>query len=283
MKNLLFFLFLTSFAVGGCIAQSEGKLDAKVLKVLELSTPAALPQEPIVPKERTDAEDEGLKGKVKSITGESQDLSGTGDFDGRHRSYIDDYDTSGMLVREVSFDSRGNPSDITIYGYLNNLRVSKIGSIRNDYDPPPPMPSPTSSGKAEQNTPDLRINYSYRYKYLNGTRTEMQMYYNDGRPGMRYTYTLNGDTLEKLAFDDQGKLNQKYVYKLDKRGNQIEDFRIDLTSERYFGDKRFVYTYDSFDKMRNWTRRTATRILVANGKEIIKPAFIHFRTITYFN
>ena len=279
MRIICVVLFLTLYTAIICDAQTT--LDANLLKAIEVSTPAALPQEPIVSKEKTDSQDEDLKGKVMSVTGESQDLSGTGSSDARHLSYIETYNQKGHFVKRISFDYMGNPADITVYGYLNGVRVSKTKTITHEYYPPPPM-MPPGAAKPDQKPRDMRISYSYAYKYVEGKLSEMQMYYNDGKPGMRYTYSQTGKTLEKLAFDDRGELNQKYIYKLDEKGNEIEDMRIDLTPKRYYGDKKFIFKYDSFDIMGNWTKRTASQNVIVKGKEIAKPAFIHFRTITYF-
>ena len=261
-------------------AQSEPKLDTEKIKAIDVSTPAELPQEPVVAREKSDVQEEHLKGKVLSVTGESQDLSGTRNNNDRHFSYIENFNEKGNLVKKISFDYMGNPSDITVYGYLNGARVSKINTVRYSYDPPPAM-LPKGSN-SDQKPRDLRITYSYGYKYVAGNLAEMQMYYNDGTPGMRYTYIVKGSSLEKLAFDDKGSLNQKYNFKLDKDGYELEDLRIDLTPQRYYGDKKFVYKYDSFDRMGNWTKRTASQIVVINGKEVVKPSFVHYRTVTYF-
>ena len=164
---ILLLTFLTSFL---CSAQVP--LSIKILKNIERSTPTALPQGPVVPKERSDADDKGLKGKVKAVTGESQDLSGTGRTDARHLSYIEHYDEKGNFVKRLSFDSVGNPSDITVYGYLNNARVSKTKTITYDYDPPPVMMAP-GAAKPDQNPRDTRISYSYTYRYAEGKLSEI--------------------------------------------------------------------------------------------------------------
>jgi len=260
---------------------SRSKIDADMLKSLESSAPAPLPQEPVVPKERSDIEDDGLKGKVRSVTGESEDLSGTGSKLGRHPSFIEDYNEKGNTVKRTTFDYRGNPSEITSYGYIDGRRVSKFTLLSYEYNPPPMMSRPERAVPG-QRVKDTRINYSYTYKYKDGKLAEMQMFYNDGRPGMRYTYSREADTLENLAFDDQGKLNQKYIYKLDKYGNAIEEIRVDLFPSQTFGDRKYLVKYDSFDKNGNWTMKTTSKIVIENGKQIAKPWYISYRSITYY-
>lgn len=280
MRQFFSCLVVVLFMAALCSAQKA--LTPEMLKMIEASTPAALPQEPVVPKEQTDAQDEGLKGNVKTVAGESQDLSGTDYSEDRHLSYIEHYNIIGNFVKRISFDYKGNPDEVTVYGYINNARVSKDKSISYEYDPPPVMPPP-GVVKKDTKQRDLRISYRWAYKYLDGKLSEEQMYYNDGRPGMRYTYTRTGNTFEKLAFDDKGILNQKYLFKLDQKGNAVEDMRVDLTPQKYYGDKKFVFTFDSFDKKGNWTKKTASEIKILNGKEVIKPSFINFRTITYYD
>ena len=279
MKSIYVFLLLASSVVW-CSAQQQ--ISAEQLKVIQASSPAPLPQEPVVEKALSDAKDEGLKGKVRSVIQGSQDLSGTGYSQDKKLSYIKDYNESGNVVRRISFDYRGNPDDITVYGYLNGLRVSKTNSIRYSYDPPPIALPPAASGNSQKEVGDSRITYSYSYKYVAGHLSEMQMFHNNGRPGMRYTYTRNGDQLVNLVYDNEGNLNQKYVYVLDKSGNEIEEQSIDLTPRKYYGDKRYSFIYDSFDKEGNWTKKTAYEITVQNGKEVRKPSYVQFRTIRYY-
>ena len=272
---------LISNALDSFALVSQSKIDADKLKSIESSTPAPLPQEPIVPKEKTDAQDENLNGKVKTVTKEDQDLSGTWTSQVRHFSSIEDYNEKGNLIKQISFDSSGNPFEITVYGYLNGARVSKYNSIRYEYDPPPMMLS-TGPSKPDTKPRETRISYSYGYKYKDGKLVEMQMFHNDGVPGMRYTYTLKGNILENLVYDEKGKLNQKYVSKLDERGNEIEETNVDVFPSQTYGDRKYVTKYDSFDENGNWTKKTKSKYVMENGKEVLKPWYVSFRTITYF-
>lgn len=272
---------LLSRALDTFVLIPKSKIEADMLRSIEASTPTLLPQSPIVSKERSDAEDQFLKGNVKTVTVEDQDLSGTWTSQIRHFSYIEEFNEKGNRIKRISFDSKGNPYEITVFGYLDGARVSKSNSIRYEYDPPP-MRGSGGSVKAEAKPRDDRISYRYSYKFKDGKLAEMQMYYNDGTPGMRYTYTYVGNIMEKLAFDDKGKLNQKYIHTLDENGNSVAETNVDVFQSRPEGDRRYKITYDSFDQMGNWTKKTETKIVMENGKEVLKPAFVSFRTITYF-
>jgi hypothetical protein len=48
------------------------------------------------------------------------------------------------------------------------------------------------------------------------------------------------------------------------------------------GDSKYSIKYDSFDEKRNWTRKTTSKLVVENGKQIYKPINIKYRTITYY-
>ena len=275
-------LTLTLILASGALCSAQTVITPEMQRNIDASTPDALPQTPAVAKERSDAEDEGLKGKVKSITIESQNLSGTATNSERHLSSIENYDEKGNQVKLVSFDFNGNPYQITVYGYLDNTRVSKIKSITYDYDPSSPPKRLVRVG-ADQKPRDLRITYKYGYKYIDGKLTEMQMYSNEGSRGMRYTNTRKGNILENLVFDEKGDLNQKYVFVLDGEGNKVEERSFDVIPQMHYGAKKFVYKYDSLDKRGNWTKKNASEIVTINGKEVTKLSWVNYRTITYFD
>ena len=67
---------------------SAAEAEAAGKKQIIEATPAPLPQSPVVKKVRTDAEDANLKGKVKTVTTESEDL--TGSAPARQTQTIDD-------------------------------------------------------------------------------------------------------------------------------------------------------------------------------------------------
>jgi hypothetical protein len=100
---------------------------------------------------------------------------------------------------------------------------------------------------------------------------------------LTYVYNYKENQLEKLVYDEQGKLNQKYISILDENGNEIE--RIDaavLEYQKTEGDRKYSIKYDSFDEKGNWTKKTTSKLIVENGKQIYKPWYADYRTITYY-
>lgn len=241
------------------------------------STPEPLPQEPVAAKEKSDAEDEGLKGSVKTVTEESEDLSGSWSTQGRHLSSVEEYNEKGNRTKRIAYDSNAKPFQITVYGYLEGARVSKSASIRYDEDPPlmalPPSPKPPAPR-------DTRYGYKYGYKYVGGRLSEKQLILNNGVNGMRYVYNYDGNTLEQLVYDEKGKLNMKWLSKLDDKGNEIETIYLDVLKIHGF-DETYSITYDAFDGNGNWTKKTTSKMVTEDGMQVYKPWYVTYRTITF--
>jgi hypothetical protein len=133
----------------------------------------ALPQETAVKKERSDAEDDDLRGKVKTLTGESKDLTdGPWSKYGRHFTSITDYDTRGDRLKSVSFNGDGVASNVTVYGYIDGARVDKSAIVQ---------PNPNrwtivgETPRVPPHAPDPRFNSKWIYKYSNGKLSELQI------------------------------------------------------------------------------------------------------------
>ncbi len=164
------------------IIQSD--IDEEIKRKIAAAEPKPLPQEPLAKKLKTDAGDAGLKGKVKKIVSESEDLSGTWAKQGRKMSSIEYYNEQYNLTRHESFDYKGNPFQISVWGYIDRARVSNSVMIRYEYDPPP-MAIPVSPDRTEKPKSDNRYEYKHEYKYKNEKLVEKRLYYNNGKPGNR--------------------------------------------------------------------------------------------------
>lgn len=108
----MFNIFLTCtlvclFSLFGCAQQKItvqiSKENAEILKKNEALKPPYLPQQPIVAKEKSDAEDEGLKGKVKQVIEERESSSGS-----RKLSDVMFFDERGSFLDRDYFDSMGS-------------------------------------------------------------------------------------------------------------------------------------------------------------------------------
>jgi len=101
---------------------SQADVDAEIQRRIDEATPSPLPQTPAARKLKSDAEDEGLKGRVKSVFTEEADLSGTWTVSKRKPASMDYYNEQGNRTKSIAYDYRGNPFDITVYGYLDGDR-----------------------------------------------------------------------------------------------------------------------------------------------------------------
>lgn len=260
-------------------------IDAELRRKIEASTPKALPQEPSAKKEKSDAEDENLKGKIKSIVRENEDLSGTWSIQGRHFSSVEDYNEKGNLVKRLFFDSKGKPFMITVYGYIDGARVSDSNFIEYEGSPMRLSAAVAPAEREEKITKpaDPRYEYKLEHKYADGKLSEMQMVFSNGKRGMRYVYNHRENQREELVYDTQGRLNQKFIYTLDEKGNEIE--RTDaavLNYQQAEGDRKYSIKYEAFDEKGNWTKRVTSKLVTENGKQVYKPWYITYRTITYY-
>lgn len=269
------FSLLIAFSVFG-YAQKTPKADYS--KNIQEATPKSLPQTPVAEKLKSDAEDDNLKGKIKSLVVEIEEFSEIG----KRLSQIADFDEKGNRLKEIDYEFRGIPYSVTVYGYIDRARVSNSNSINRANVLSVAGTKPKIKDEKRKDAPDTRYEYKYEYKYINGKLAEMQMFDNSGVKGMRYVYNYNGRQTEELVYTDDGTLNQKYLITLDDKGNEIESVYFDVSPQKLGKDTKYVYKYDSFDKEGNWTRRTASELESENGKQNYKLISTTYRTITYY-
>ncbi len=260
---------------------SQAKVDAELQKKFEAMKPPALPQEPVAARETTDAQDDNLKSKVKKIVGESEDLSGTWSVQKRKLSSVTYFNDKGNYIERDSYDSQGNPFQITMYGYIDGKRVSNSRTTRYEYDPPPPMMMPKSRTEEPVKKADSRYEYSFEHKYKDGKLIERQMLFSNGTKGLRYVSNYSGNQIEKLVYTEKDELNQKYLYTFDKDGNEVEQVSYGLSNYKFYGDRKYRYTYE-LDGKGNWTKRITSTESTENGVTSFRPSSVSYRTITYF-
>lgn len=256
---------------------SQAEIDAEIARAIKDGTPEPLPQSPVAAKERSDAEDDNLKGKVKTVVEEDHDLSGTWQSQVRHRSSMEIFNELGDLVERISFDSTGHPFEVTVYGYIDGARVSKSKTLKGGTGF-----TITAAGPRDAKPRDPRYGYKRLYKYSAGRLSEMKLIMNDGDLWMTYAYEYQGDVKTQLVYSQNGKLNQKYGYKLDSKGNPIEYFRYDAFKDPEKIDRSYRYRYDSFDSQGNWTKRTRFEMVKERSVELEVPNLIEYRTISYY-
>lgn len=250
---------------------------ARAKKAAE-AAPNPLPQEPATKKLKSDAEDEGLKGRVKTVFTEREDLSGTWAVQGRKPSSVDYYNEPGNLTKRESYDYKGNLFEVSVYGYLDGDRAMNDKTVQYEYDPPP-IAVAAAPGQAKSKY-DPRYHYKLKYKYdERGRLAEETWYGNDGKLWMRYVYKYDGDKKEELVYSEDGSLNQHYLYTLDGKGDEIEEISYDVKGGAI--ENRYSYSYE-YDPKGNWTKRTTSKWLEKDGKGQFVAYSVTYRTIAYY-
>lgn len=289
VKNLTFFLS------SGWNETDNGETQLKILdsfklidgkaiidKKLQEAMPKPLPQSPTVEKLTTDAQDDELKGKVKSVVETKEDLTGTWSVSGIKKSTEDYYDDKGNKIKRIFYDYKGNPNDITVYGFIDGMRVSNSGSLNFEYNPPiMAMRSFNTKPNPVVKPADTRYETRYEYKYDDKKRlSESLSYRNNGEMIRKNIYSYDGNKLEDSWFDKEGKLIVKTIKLFDDKANLIETIYGHQTPD--YPDSKYNYTYQSFDEKGNWTKRTISAKDGVYGGGYKQQNYIEYRTITYY-
>ena len=250
---------------------TDAEITEEALKVL----PGPLPQTPEASRAGSDAEEEGLRGAVKSVRTEVQYPSETVFTRGEPRLRLTTYNEKGNKLRTDWYDSRNNLERITVFGYLDGSRVSASKYIEREYGPRIGTSGPLSNKKM-----DPRYQHRFEYKYDDKKRlTEKTEFLSNGEVVYRSVYKYEGDQKETLLYADGNSPPQRSVYTLDDKGNEIEH-----TVFAHDGSIRtkLSHAYE-FDSKGNWIKRTTSR--TENDERLrrfMPPTSVHIRTITYY-
>jgi hypothetical protein len=244
------------------------------------ATPRPLPQdEPTARKLKSDAEDDGLQGRVRTLFIERQDLSGTLTVQRRRPSQMIYYDVQGNVTRKADYDYRGDLFQIRVYGYIDGERASHDKTIAHEYNPPA-MFVAAHDGEVKTKY-DPRYSFKFKYRYdERGRLTEEAWHGNSGTLWLRFVYNYkNQSERETLVYSEDGSLNQKYTATLDAHGNEIEESSFNTKTGAV--DNKYTYTYE-FDRHGNWIKQITSKWGTKNGKSQFQPHSITYRTITYY-
>ena len=252
----------------------EPEVSARLDEEAKKAEPAPLPQEPGVQRAGTDATDDYMRGPVKTVLEESQDLSGTWSVQTRKRDSFVQYNQQGNRVRRESYDYKGNLYDITVYGFIDGSRVSTSKTVTREYNPPPVVGGPVVKKS------DPRYQTKYEFKYDEQKRLiEHRWFHSNGDLFLRYVYNYKGNQLEELVYSEDGSLNQRYLFNLDAKGNEIDRTGFDTRDNKPGSTSFFTYELDSHG---NWIKRTTSKQVNKDGKVQTEPQYVDFRTITYW-
>lgn len=263
---------------GGVLDSFKLLSDAEITEEALKAPPGPLPQTPEASRAGTDADDEGLRGPVKSVRTEIQYVSETPFTQGGTRSWLTNYNEKRNKLRTESYDFKNNLIIITVYGYLDGNRVSASKYIQREYGLPVGR---GGGGYAPSNKEmDSRYQQRFMFKYDEKKRLiEKTDFSSNGDLMQRSVYKYEGNQKEELVYFANGELMWRHLYILDDKGNVIE--RTDFGRDGSVSSK-FSYTYE-FDSNGNWTRRTMSPSNVADVRlRQLNPPSVHVRTITYY-
>ncbi|HQU85633.1 MAG TPA: hypothetical protein PKY59_21035 [Pyrinomonadaceae bacterium] len=241
------------------------------------ATPSALPQNPVVPKAKSDAQDRNLKGKIKSVLTETAHYSLKNSLRQKHPQSVEEFDEKGNLLKTTEYDYLGFPWKIYVYGYVAGKRVAKIGSIENE----------NSIGGIAFNFPsnskfDERFQESYGHKYLGGNLVEESKSFSNGALFWRAKYSYLKNKRTSLYFDGGTKPFSKVETVYDEKGNEVKMTVFEPERQKMILKETFKVVYASFDENGNWTQREIMRDYSFEGQEKYFPEYVEYRTIKYF-
>ena len=256
MRNLVLLLAIVTASVAIVRTQTVG-----------------LPQQPVAPKTQSDLQDQSIKGRARTIQYESESQTGTNAGRGRRVIRTEEYTETGNLISK-KYITNGTSVSWQYYGYIDGFRVSKSEGESGG--------SGISTGQVDLTPRDKRFEFKRLYEYNNGRLTKETLISNNSALWMTRVYKNRDGETEELVYDNKGKLNQKYLHKYDKDGNEIEYDRFDAFKDPDKIENRTKYTYISFDANGNWTQRTSSH---DSGKDGEAPAAgdTVYRTISYYS
>jgi hypothetical protein len=251
-----------------------GRDEIAAQKIRE-ATPAALPQTP--PPNRAKP-DKDLKGPVAKVIEEKQVFKNRNLQPTKTRTAEIEYDRRGYTTRLVSYDFDGHPGSIVVFGYIDGMRVSMGGSIKNERVftggiplKPGVVPKPR----------DLRYSRRYEVKYdAEGRVLERSFYWNNGELGSHSVFAYTGDQAVIREFDDENALKSKRTDTHNEKGNVFRSVTARFGGNP--GEYRTEYKYELYDRYGNWTKRYATTEYYENSILEHKRTEIQYRKITYW-
>lgn len=258
---------------------SKSSLDDLVAQKVKEHTPKPLPQSSRTIRPSTDALDENLKGKVKTIFEEVQFISG--DKKGRPKRLDKEYyfDQVGNLTKYVDYDdTTGLPFQIKVFGYIDRKRVSRTGTIfyGNELRGIAMVGPP-----GRQKRRDNRFDNQYRYKYdRSGRLIEKTVFDNAGAIWTKSVFKYLDDSVETSVYDQAGAVNMRSTTKLDDKGNRVLSTYYNSPVAGW--DSIYSIEYLEFDKEGNWLKQNLT--LSRRFQGILKEEWTmtKVRKITYY-
>lgn len=253
--------------------------DVLVRRLIDENTPEALPQVPAIRRKRSDAEDNNLKGSVKSVSQEREHLRVGSTRSPREKDFDEYFDEGGNLIKRIEYShTNGLPREITVYGYVAGHRVSRNRFITFESSPGGILieESPVLAKRR-----DRRYDTRYGHKYApGGDLLEYTVFDNSGRIWTRTVCRYLLSKKDCSLYDQQGKVSRRWSDQTDKGGNTIVSIHPNSPDKDW--TSKYVFNYEEFDEAGNWTRRTVSLIRGFSGIESEQWATVEYRRITYY-
>lgn len=235
--------------------------------------------------QKSDREDEGLRGRVKSIFAEDAKLSnesGKSVEGKRSPSSTVSFDEKGNFTQQVFYRSSGDVHFTIKYSFIDGDKTSTIKYEEDPSSPPPPPAPAPSSSQVSTRPGDPGFDYKYKYKYdAQGNRVEEARYSNKGALSISDVskFDPKGNRIEWSRYTSKGELNFRKTVSYNDRGQETE-----LT---YFGgdgsiSEKYSYTDYVIDSQGNWIKRVESKLVTKNGKPYFEPYQVTYRDIKYY-
>ncbi|HKR12549.1 MAG TPA: hypothetical protein VJT15_10855 [Pyrinomonadaceae bacterium] len=251
--------------------------DPEITEAALKAGPGPLPQTPEAPRAGSDANDEGLRGQVKSVRTDIQYLSELPFPELGTRSFLTTYNDKGNKLRAEIYDFKNNLSRITVYGYLDGARVSAFKLVQRDYSSAVAIGG--GGGLPSNKKMDPRYQQKFEFKYDEEKRLlERTEFLSNGEISRRYVYKYEANQKEEASYLASGSLTGRNIYTLDDQGNVTK--RTDVDREGSVTSTT-TYTYE-FDSRGNWIKRTSSPDIKDDKLRRLNPPTVHLRTITYY-
>jgi hypothetical protein len=245
-------------------------------KRMKTATRKSLPQTPALKATQTDAAHNNLKGRIKSVRLEAEDVPILVGKQERRIMSDETYDISGNLLKNFWFQDSGYPTSVRIYGFVGGARVSDSEEMEGGMDY-----GISAAGQDDIKLPpaDERYEERYSYKYDDSKRLiERNEYDNRNKLAGVYRLTYKDDWMDEKWFTAEGKLNSTKHRQFDKNGNEIKyEFWWYEETDR----EEEKYDYKKSDRFGNWTERQVVKTITDRGL-LRKRTSNEFRTITYY-
>jgi len=286
---------------------SPTEVETRVASMLAELTPEPLAQDPAPSRPTTDAQDAALKGRVKTVTTESEPYAGELLLGTRELASIENYDEHGNIVKTVEYRN-SRPVRLRLYGTNKGERAFREKRrVWIDY-------KGRNNSVAREPYTEQRL-YTIKYKHdPDGRLLEMRVLSDDGKEMETAKYNLKAKTVGRrydpdyrairippfgfrslmdmiIAANLTVNVNSKdIVSTLDANGNSVEDaYQVmngSYSRPGFDGEKYYpIYRTDKLqheyklDDRGNWIQRKT--VALTKDKQAV-PLEVTYRTITYY-